>query len=157
MLLPVPVAAQTLDQLMTVDDPQHLIDAFKAICVDPGADAKAQGAAATSVPWKLKFEGKDRKLGAVYSAFPLQVTINGKDGVSTCDVTSMLPETLQLAEFETLAEAKLGVASPKIDETKQTIHWDTLSADGRSGMFGLRKGGMGKIGVIVAFTPAKEK
>jgi hypothetical protein len=146
-----PAAAQSLDDLLKPGDPVRLVDAFKAICVDPGEDPKAQAAVATAAPWNLEYKGQSGKLGSVYLAFPLQLTLSEVKGLKVCLMTSSIPAESELGPMADLARTRLGTGEPAVNAKNQRLIWSPGAPDGRTISFSLMKSDLDKLGMIAAY------
>jgi hypothetical protein len=152
-----PAAAQ-VPQEIKPGDFATLVRAFKAICVDPGATAVDQVAAAQAEPWALPLQGGNAQagdaFGRLYDGTPLQVTIKGSGASPNCTALTVLSRDTTLKAIEAASAVELGLKSGKVDDRRAQIDWPEALPGKRWVTFSLRNTPEMTVGIFAAFDPS---
>lgn len=152
-----PSASAQTPQTVKAGDFATLMAAFKAICVEPGADATAQIAKAKAEPWALPLRGGNEEagdaFGRLYNDAPLQVSIKSSGKWPNCTTLTVLPFDTTLETAEAASTDGLGLKNAKVDERRSQIDWPDALADKRWVTFSLKKTSEMTVGIFAAFDP----
>lgn len=121
--------------------PANLLEAFQAICVDPGDDPSQQTLAATSPPWNfVERGGKKGVLGGLVDEVPLQATIDIPAGAHGCGLTTMYALKASPSEIGAVVAAHFGLDRAGTVSSADRLEWPEAIPDGRWMTLSVRPG-----------------